>query len=140
MDQTITLLFGVVMTAVPVGWHFVMAVPSWLLEGHPAQDDAQLIAARQNGERFHVLSVTPCAPPVKASPRNLTRSIVRDGVPDHDLWPNHRGRLATDRLTRHDVGRLESLGHRVTLEAGTTIAWKPFGDFWGISVVTQFEI
>jgi hypothetical protein len=110
------------MTAVTIGWLFAIAVPSWLLEGQPAQDDVQLIDARQNGGRFHVLSVAQCAAPLKASPRNLTRSSVRDGVPDHDLWPNHRGRLATDRLTRHDVGRLEPLGHRVTLDAGTTVA------------------
>ena len=67
------------------------------------------------------------------------RSIVRDGVPDHDLGPDHRGRLATDRLTRHDGGRLERLGHRVTLDAGTTVAREPIRAFWGISVVGQFD-
>jgi len=42
--------------------------------------------------------------------------MVRDGVPDHDLGPEHFDRLATERLARHDVHRLEQLGHRVTLD------------------------
>ncbi len=41
--------------------------------------------------------------------------ILRDGVPYHDLGPEHFDRLATARLTRHYVQRLEQLGHRVTL-------------------------
>ena len=69
-----------------------------------------------------MLSVAQCAAPLKASPRNLTLSILWDGVPYHDLGPYHCDRLATDRLTRHYVGRLEQLGHRVTLDAGTTVA------------------
>ena len=86
------------------------------------QDDAQLINAGQNGGQFHALSVAQCAAPLKASPRNLTLSISRDSVPDHDLGPDHCGRLATDRPTRHDVGRFEQLGHRVTWDARTTVA------------------
>jgi hypothetical protein len=47
---------------------------------------------------------------------------LRDGMPYHGLGPDHCNCLATDRLTRHDVGGLEQLGHRVTLDAGTTVA------------------
>jgi putative transposase len=36
-------------------------------------------------------------------------------VPYHDLGPEHFDRLATERLTRHYVHRLEQLGHRVPL-------------------------
>jgi transposase len=43
--------------------------------------------------------------------------ILRDGVPSRDLGPEHFDRLATPRLTRHYVHRLEQLGHRVTLDA-----------------------
>jgi transposase len=48
--------------------------------------------------------------------------ILRDGVPYHDLGPEHFDRLATDRLTRHYVQRLEQLGHSVTLEKGVAVA------------------
>jgi transposase len=41
--------------------------------------------------------------------------MLRDGVPYHDLGPEHFDRLATERLTRHYVHRLEQLGHHVTL-------------------------
>jgi hypothetical protein len=47
------------------------------------------------------------------------RSLV-DGP--RGLGPDHCDRPATDRLTRHDVGRLEQLGPRVTLDAGTAVA------------------
>jgi transposase len=43
--------------------------------------------------------------------------IIRDGEPYADLGPDHFDSLATDRLTRHYVRRLEQLGHRVVLEA-----------------------
>ena len=42
--------------------------------------------------------------------------ILRDGVPYRDLGPDHFDRLASQRLTRHYVHRLEQLGHRVTIE------------------------
>ena len=41
--------------------------------------------------------------------------------------------VVTTHLTCHDVGCLEPLGHRVTLAAGTTVAWEPVRAFWGIS-------
>jgi transposase len=44
-------------------------------------------------------------------------SIIRDRVPYRDLGPDHFDRLASQRLTRHYVHRLEQLGHRVTIEA-----------------------
>ena len=59
------------MTAVTIGWRFAIAVPSWLLEGHPAQDDAQLIDARRNGGRFHGLRVAQCAAPLQGLPPEL---------------------------------------------------------------------
>jgi transposase len=42
--------------------------------------------------------------------------ILRDGVPYRDLGPNYFDRLASQRLTRHYLRRLEQLGHRVTIE------------------------
>jgi transposase len=42
--------------------------------------------------------------------------IIRDGVPYRDLGPDHFDRLASQRLTRHYVHRLEELGHRVSIE------------------------
>jgi len=41
--------------------------------------------------------------------------ILRDSVPYRDLGPDHFDRLASQRLTRHYLHRLEQLGHRVTL-------------------------
>ena len=49
------------------------------------------------------------------------RSLV--GGP-RGLGPDHCDCLATDRLTRHYVGRLEQLGHRVAWDAGPTVAWE----------------
>jgi transposase len=43
--------------------------------------------------------------------------IIRDGVPYRDLGPDHFDHLATERLTRHYVRRLEQLGHHVVLGA-----------------------
>jgi transposase len=43
--------------------------------------------------------------------------ILRDRVPYRDLGPNHFDRLASQRLTRHYIHRLEQLGHRVTIES-----------------------
>jgi transposase len=48
--------------------------------------------------------------------------ILRDGVPYQDLGPDHFDRLATHRLTRHYVGRLEQLGYHVTLDPGAHVA------------------
>ena len=48
--------------------------------------------------------------------------ILRDGVPYQDRGLDHCDRLATDRLTRHDVGRLEQLGHHVALAPDVNIA------------------
>ena len=42
--------------------------------------------------------------------------IIRDGVSYRDLGPDHFDRLASARLTRHYVHRLEQLGHRVALD------------------------
>jgi transposase len=42
--------------------------------------------------------------------------IIRDRVPYRDLGPDHFDHLASQRLTRHYLHRLEQLGHRVTLE------------------------
>jgi transposase len=42
--------------------------------------------------------------------------IIRDGVAYRDLGPDHFDRLASQRLTRHYVHRLEQLGHRVTID------------------------
>jgi transposase len=42
--------------------------------------------------------------------------ILRDRVPYRDLGPDHFDRLASQRLTRHYLHRLEQLGHRVTIE------------------------
>ena len=47
--------------------------------------------------------------------------MLRDGVPYQDLGPEQLDHLATDRLTRHYVHRLEQLGHRVTLQPGTDV-------------------
>jgi transposase len=41
--------------------------------------------------------------------------ILSQGVPYRDLGPDHFDRLATERLTRHYLHRLEQLGHHVTL-------------------------
>ena len=41
--------------------------------------------------------------------------ILRDGVPYRDLGPDHFDRLASQRLTRHYVHRLEQLGYAVAL-------------------------
>jgi transposase len=46
-----------------------------------------------------------------------TYYILRDGVEYHDLGAAHFDRLASDKLTRMLVKRLERLGHKVTLEA-----------------------
>jgi transposase len=43
--------------------------------------------------------------------------IIRDGVPYRDLGPDHFDRLASQRLTRHYVHRLEELGHRVSIDS-----------------------
>jgi transposase len=48
--------------------------------------------------------------------------ILRDGMLYHDLGPEHFDHLATERLTRHYVHRLEQLGHRVTLDRGADVA------------------
>jgi hypothetical protein len=50
-------------------------------------------------------------------------------VPYHDLGPEHFDRLATERLTRHDVHRLEQLSHRVPLN--TEVAWGGRSGFLG---------
>jgi transposase len=42
--------------------------------------------------------------------------IIRERVPYRDLGPDHFDRLASQRLTRHYIHRLEQLGHRVTIE------------------------
>lgn len=42
--------------------------------------------------------------------------IIRDHVPYRDLGPDHFDQLASRRLTRHYMHRLEQLGHRVTIE------------------------
>lgn len=42
--------------------------------------------------------------------------IIRERVPYRDLGPDHFDRLASQRLTRHYMHRLEQLGHRVTIE------------------------
>jgi transposase len=47
--------------------------------------------------------------------------LLRDGVHYIDLGVDHFDKLATQRLTRHYVHRLEQLGHHVTL-AGAAIA------------------
>jgi transposase len=44
--------------------------------------------------------------------------VLRDGIGYRDLGFDHFDKLATDRLTRHYVHRLEQLGHQVTLAAG----------------------
>ena len=44
--------------------------------------------------------------------------VLRNGVPYHDLGADHFDKLATDRLTRHYVHRLEQLGHHVMLATG----------------------
>jgi transposase len=43
--------------------------------------------------------------------------MLRDGVPHQALGPEHCDRLATDRLTRPYVHRLEQPDHHVTLDA-----------------------
>jgi len=48
--------------------------------------------------------------------------ILRTGVAYRDLGPDHFDRLASDRLTRHYVHRLEQLGHRVTLNTVPGVA------------------
>jgi transposase len=48
--------------------------------------------------------------------------MLRDGVGDRDLGPEHCARLAAERLTRHDVQRLQQLGHHVTLEPEPDVA------------------
>jgi transposase len=48
--------------------------------------------------------------------------LLRDGVEYRDLGPEHFDRLATDRLTRHFVRRLQQLGHQVTLAAAPPAA------------------
>jgi transposase len=42
--------------------------------------------------------------------------IIRDRIPYRDLGPDHFDHLASQRLTRHYLHRLEQLGHRVTIE------------------------
>jgi transposase len=44
--------------------------------------------------------------------------LLRNGVGYRDLGPDYFDTLATKRLTRHYVHRLEQLGHQVTLAAG----------------------
>ena len=48
--------------------------------------------------------------------------ILRTGVAYRDLGPDHFDRLASDRLTRHYVHRLQQLGHCVTLAAAPSVA------------------
>jgi transposase len=48
--------------------------------------------------------------------------MLRDGVPYHAWGPEPCAHLATERLTRHDVQRLEQRGHHVTREQGTDVA------------------
>lgn len=48
--------------------------------------------------------------------------LLRDGVAYRELGENFFDRLHGDRLTRHLVKRLESLGHRVTLEPVPQVA------------------
>ena len=48
--------------------------------------------------------------------------ILRDGVPYHDLGPQHFDRLHPMQLAQHLVKRLERLGHKVTLEAANAPA------------------
>jgi transposase len=45
--------------------------------------------------------------------------LLRDRIGYRDLGADHFDKLATDRLTRHYVHRLEQLGHHVSLAAGT---------------------
>jgi len=47
--------------------------------------------------------------------------LLRDGVGYRDLGADHFDKLATERLTRHYVHRLEQLGHHVTLAADTVV-------------------
>jgi hypothetical protein len=42
--------------------------------------------------------------------------VLQEGKESAELGGDYFGRLPGDRLTRHLVKRLESLGHRVTLE------------------------
>jgi hypothetical protein len=99
---------------------------------HPAQADTQLIDARPNGGRFHVLSVAQCAAPLKASPRNSALSIVRDGVPYHDLGHDHCGRLATASPAMM-WGAWSNSATVSPSRLEQTAAWKPVRTFWGIS-------
>jgi transposase len=46
--------------------------------------------------------------------------LLRDGVGYRDLGADHFDKLATERLTRHYLHRLEQLGHHVTLAADAT--------------------
>lgn len=48
--------------------------------------------------------------------------VVRTGKAYEDLGPNHLDLRTPDRLTRHLVRRLESLGHKVTLNKDTDAA------------------
>ena len=48
--------------------------------------------------------------------------ILRDGVPYHDLGPQHFDRLHPTQLAQQLVKRLERLGHKVTLEAASAPA------------------
>ena len=48
--------------------------------------------------------------------------ILRTGGAYRDLGPDHFDRLASDRLTRHYLHRLQQLGHRVTLSAAVSVA------------------
>jgi transposase len=48
--------------------------------------------------------------------------ILRDGVPYHDLGPQHFDGLHPTQLAQHLVKRLERLGHKVTLEAANAPA------------------
>ena len=45
-----------------------------------------------------------------------TYFILRDGVEYRDLGPDHFHRLTPDKVVRDLVKRLETLGHKVTLE------------------------
>jgi hypothetical protein len=47
--------------------------------------------------------------------------LLRDGIGYRDLGADHFDKLATDRLTRHYIHRLEQLGHQVTLAAGVVV-------------------
>ena len=73
---------------------------------------------------------------VAVGPRLLVTAspLLRDGVPSQELGPDPGDRLATHRLTRHEVGRLEPLGDQVPWDPGAPVASYPVRAFWGTSV------